>query len=378
MVDISGKVLNYDIALCQALSKALPSSDHFSLFAANIEPKKIDCECKKLFSLIPKSLKNSENIVKRGFKALEGVANYFYLILYLAVHKVKILHLQWLPFLEIIAIEKVFLKTIRLISPKTKIILTVHNLYPHNSSEPRKSAYRRRFSDVQRHIDKFILHLDVSRKEFCKEFCIDESRTVVIPHGIFEPKGYVVRPHVRGEKLNLIMYGNQNIYKGTDILIDALTMLPQEYKSKVHALIVGKTASNYLSLLQQKSKGLDVDFIPKFVPDNDLYRYISQSDVIVLPYREISQSGVLLLALNFNRLIITSDLPSFKETLSECPSELFFKSGNPQSLGLTLIGLINKKSPWDDYKFFFNDVKNRYLWENSARMTLDSYNKIDN
>ncbi len=376
MVDISGKVLNYDIALCEALSEVLPSKDHLVFFAANVNPAKVNCDCRKLISLVPKSLQNSENIVKRGFKALEGVINYLYLILYLLLHKVNVLHFQWLPFLEICSVEKSFLRIIKIVAPKTKIILTIHNLYPHNSSEAKKKAYKQRFGKIQRYIDNFILHLEISRKEFCKDFSIDDARTCVIPHGIFVPKGITIEPHKRGEKLNLIMYGNQSYYKGTDILVDALNLLPKDCQDKVHTVIVGKIAPDYYEPLKKKTECLDVEWIPEFVPDDVLYNKIAESDVIVIPYREISQSGVLLLALSFKRTIIASDLPSFKETLSELVDVMFFESKKPESLEK----ILEREICRDEYSVtqieLIDDVVQRYSWQKIASKYKHVYNKF--
>ncbi len=376
MVDISGKVLNYDIALCEALSEVLPSKDHLVFFAANVNPAKVNCDCRKLISLIPKSLQNSENIVKRGFKAFEGAINYLYLILYLLLHKVDVLHFQWLPFLEICSVEKNFLRIIKIISPKTKIILTIHNLYPHNSSDAKKKAYKQRFGKIQRYIDNFILHLEISRKEFCKDFSIDDARTCVIPHGIFVPKGITIEPHKRGEKLNLIMYGNQSYYKGTDILVDALNLLPKDCQDKVHTVIVGKIAPDYYEPLKKKTECLDVEWIPEFVPDDVLYNKIAESDVIVIPYREISQSGVLLLALSFKRTIIASDLPSFKETLSELVDVMFFESKKPESLEK----ILEREICRDEYSVtqieLIDDVVQRYSWQKIASKYKHVYNKF--
>lgn len=371
MVDISGKVLNYDVALCEALSRALPSNDHLKFFAADVEQKKVDCDCKRLISLIPKSLENSGNIVKRGFKALEGFMNYIYLTLYLFFHKVDILHLQWLPFLDFCSIEKFFLKTIRVVSPKTKIFLTVHNLYPHNFSENRKAIYRSRFSNIQRCIDKFILHLEVSRTEFCQDFCVEISRTVVIPHGIFEPKGYSVKQHVRGEKLNLIMYGNQSYYKGTDILVEALNLLPKECQKKVHTAIVGKISPDYYTSLKKQTEQLDVEWIPEFVSDNVLYEKIAESDAIVVPYREISQSGVLLLALAFKRIIIASDLPSFRETLDGFSDDMFFENGNAVSLAKSIEDCLRFSTQKENVYSIIENLCDNYSWEKIGKIYLN-------
>lgn len=373
MVDISGKVLNYDIALCEALSKDMLSKDHLIFLAANVNPTKVDCECRRLISLIPTSLQNSDNTLKRGFKAIEGIINYLYLILYLLLHKIDILHFQWLPFLEICAVEKFFLCVIKIISPKTKVILTIHNLYPHNFSIVQKKVYKQRFKDIQKFFDKFILHLEVSRKEFCRDFRIEDSKTCVIPHGVFAPKGIKIESHKRGEKLNLIMYGNQSYYKGTDVLVDALNRLSSDYQKKVRTVIVGKIASDYYMSLKTKTEKLDVEWIPEFVSDKVLYSKISESDVIVIPYREISQSGVLLLALSFNRFFIVSNLPSFQETLADFGDEVFFENENAESLANAIKRYVDRDVDDECFLNRLEGLQQRYSWENVASLYRDMF-----
>ena len=371
MVDISGKVLNYDIALCEAMFKNLSQKDHLKLFAANIDPQKIECPSKKMLSLVPKSLRNSENRIKRGAKALEGFVNYLYLVLYVLFHRVDVLHLQWLPFLEICSIEKVFLKVIRFTSPKTKIILTVHNLYPHNFNDKQKRNYRKRFDGIKKLIDAFILHLECSKKEFCEQFNVNSSEAKVIPHGIFVPKNLEIAPHIRGEKTNFIMYGNQSYYKGTDIFVNALNLLSEESKQKVHATIVGKIDNGFYQELKQKTNGLDVEWIPEFVPDDVLYKKIMDSDVIVIPYREISQSGVLLLALSFKRMIIASDLPSFKETLAGFSDDMFFEKENAESLVNVIENVLKCQINAEKCVQNLDHLRRVYLWEEIANKYID-------
>ena len=67
----------------------------------------------------------------------------------------------------------------------------------------------------------------------------------------------------------------------------------------------------------------------------------------MLPYRAISQSGVLLLSINFGKLIICSDLPSFMETMrgedgNELDGCLFFKNEDSVSLRDLLVRYIDQ------------------------------------
>lgn len=368
MVDISGKVPKYDIALCEALASYLGKKTSLTLLAANIEPKKINCKAKKLVSLVPRSLQNSENKIKRSVKALEAIINYVYLVFCAFFNRPKIIHFQWLPFLEVSSIERYFMRLIKVVSPKSKIWLTVHNIYPHNSSEKARERYKTRFAAVENFFDMFILHLQTSKSEFCGEFGISEARCKVIPHGVFVPQDLKITHHQRGDKLRLVMFGNQSYYKGTDVLVDAIALLPKEIQDQVTATIVGQTPDDYLKTLQEKAVGLDIKFIPKFVPDDVLNGIILESDVIVLPYREISQSGVLLLALYFERPIICSGLPSFKETLEGYNSHLFFEKDSPKDLARVIAGMVS------ELNLDATDVqslKKKYSWENIAQMVGD-------
>lgn len=148
--------------------------------------------------------------------------------------------------------------------------------------------------------------------------------------------------------------------------MNALTLLPQEYKDKVHALVVGKTYSDYLNKLKEKKENANIEFNPEYVSDEALYKYIAESDIIVLPYREISQSGVLLLALSTKRLIITSNIPSFKETLVGMGQDTFFENGNAASLSKLIIryvdGLVDEKKQLD----IIECLVAKYSWMNVA------------
>ena len=118
--------------------------------------------------------------------------------------------------------------------------------------------------------------------------------------------------------------------------------------------------------LKEKKQNANIEFIPEYVSDEVLYKYIADSDIIVLPYREISQSGALLLALSTKRLIITSDIPSFKETLAGTGEDTFFENGNAASLSNLIKkyvdGLVDENKQLD----IIESLEAKYSWENIA------------
>ena len=111
-------------------------------------------------------------------------------------------------------------------------------------------------------------------------------------------------------------------------------------------------------------------------PNKDLYQAIGESDLILLPYRNISQSGVLLLALSYKKPILTSDLPSFRETLEGYPRDYFFKPDNPKSLAEMLKRYVDGDINEEYLKEKIIKLNFKYSWSESARNTLAAYFQV--
>ncbi len=376
IIDISGRVVNYDFALYHAVNNNMLEGD-IKLMVTDVPEDLKDGHVKSLLSFVPTKYKSSENFIKRILKALESVVNYIYILFVCLLNKPDILHFQWLPFSEICSIEVLILRVYKLFLPQSKLLLTIHNVYPHNYIDEKKIRYKKRFVKLSRFFDGFIVHTNESKHKVVSDFFIEEDRVCVVHHGIFEPdlKGIKRKERVSG-KYRIISYGHQDLYKGTDLLLDAIQLLPYEYKEKVELEILGRGQQPYIDLLKKKGEGLSIEWKLYYVDDKTLYQDIINADVIVLPYRNISQSGVLLLALYFNKPIICSDLPAFVETLGDYPIELFFKSGDPHSLKDTIIRQLNNKMDESLIYNCFKNLREKYSWHEAGKKTVGVYKRI--
>ena len=103
---------------------------------------------------------------------------------------------------------------------------------------------------------------------------------------------------------------------------------------------------------------------------------IDNADFIALPYREISQSGVLLLALFFRKPLLISDLPSFRETLKGFTTDMFFETGSAVSLRDLIVRMLNGNIDIKRELQIIEDLNSEYSWENSATKTISIYNLL--
>jgi len=234
--------------------------------------------------------------------------------------KPDVIHFQWLP---VPAIDRFFLPQLRKIAP---LVLTVHDTKPfHGAPSSRlqliglKTAFKR--------FDHYIVHTQYSRETLINELMLPEERVSVIPHGVFayyrglinDLEGPSQFPWPGGEK-RILYFGVLKPYKGVDILFEAFARLPARLIKDTVLQIVGYPKMP-VKPLQELARRLGIEnrvfWDLRFVDEKEVASYFSQADIVVLPYRRIDQSGVLMTALAFGKPIVASRVGGFAEVLKD-------------------------------------------------------------
>jgi len=142
--------------------------------------------------------------------------------------------------------------------------------------------------------------------------------------------------------------------KGVEVLIDAAEHLHAQGVSGFKVSIAGKCADWSVYQARIKTPELfDLDIRP--VPNETVVDLYSRSHWLVMPYRDITQSGPLSLALNYGVPTISSDLPGFKEFVRDGETGLVFKLDDAQALAQTMRRAI-ENGEWESMR------KNQANW----------------
>jgi glycosyltransferase involved in cell wall biosynthesis len=70
----------------------------------------------------------------------------------------------------------------------------------------------------------------------------------------------------------------------------------------------------------------------QFIPDEEMELYLKAADVLVLPYKEIFESGVLFLGYSFGLPVVATDVGSFREEIVEGRTGFVCKQADPADL----------------------------------------------
>jgi D-inositol-3-phosphate glycosyltransferase len=114
----------------------------------------------------------------------------------------------------------------------------------------------------------------------------------------------------------------------------------------------------------------------QFIPDAEMELYLKAADVLVLPYKEIFQSGVLFLAYSFGLPVVATDVGSFREEIVEGRTGFLSKPGDPAELSRA-IETYFASDLYRNLKVRRQDIKDyaeaNHSWSAVADLTRNAY-----
>jgi len=290
----------------------------------------------------------------------------------------SVVHIQWFKCWPADCLFILWLKMI-----DVKCVFTAHNVMPHNPGRTDRLGYWL-FYQLS---DAVIVHTKRTRDELMATFPVKSGKIHVIPHGMLASTVDVAAIKMRARELADLWHtdgclvfasmGFQNYYKGADIIVDTWIHSPELYDNpKVKLLMIGKVENADISKLENYSNVVIRD---EMVSDLDFEACLQLATVALLPYRAISQSGVLLTVLERGIPVVVSDAGALAEPLQIAPVGWNIGNANVENLRQTLAQLVNVP----DEVFakrqdsnLFDVVRRAYSWRQIGQATSSLYRSL--
>ncbi len=230
-----------------------------------------------------------------------------------------------------------------------KLIWTIHNLYPHNALPSRVQRLVRSYFAKECTLVR--VFSETTKEDVCHNFNVEPAKVFVVPEGSYidhYPNTYSNNEAKSSLGLShfsrvLLFIGGISEYKGVPDLIDAFNAIENETKAGSLLLIAGKVkGGNLLQEINHAIKGkVDVKLVDEFVSDEDIDLFLNASDLVVLPFKAITNSGSVILAMGYGKPIVTLAGSAVVARLSHQKNLLFKRS---ESLKSKLEEVINMSS----------------------------------
>lgn len=274
--------------------------------------------------------------------------------------KTQVVHAQWWSwflapvFMTVLGIAKLRGK---------KIILTIHNVQPHEKSFLKKFLNR----SVIWLGDEYVVHNQSNKKLFLK-LTQTKKPVQVIPIGITELKKSTLtksqlrkKYHFKSTAKILLFFGNIRDYKGLDILIQSVGLLKDE---KIQLIIAGKpwaSFEKYQNLIDQNKLKDRTSLFLEYISERKIAELFKLSDLVVYPYKEFeASSAAATLALNFGKPMVVTNVGGLPEVVLN--KKVIAKPNSSKDLARKIqyaflnIMRPNKKANTNSHYFSWRDI----------------------
>ncbi len=191
--------------------------------------------------------------------------------------------------------------------------------------------------------------------------------------------GDVAPQSVAKERLSLagkdviLFFGYIREYKGLMNLIEAFPLVKKEVPN-AHLLIVGefyKNPKEYYDAIERLNMKNDVTIVAEYVANEEVYKYFTASNVVVLPYNEATQSGIMSISQSFGVPAIVTNVGGLGELLEDGKTGFIVE---PRNVGVLAASIIRYFKEGREKEFSAEVVKRSQA--NSFNTILEVFNNI--
>ena len=129
----------------------------------------------------------------------------------------------------------------------------------------------------------------------------------------------------------------------------------------------------YNRLIKENSKNDEIRWINEYIPDREIPTYFSASDVVVLPYKNASQSGIVPLSYSYQRPVIASDIKGIQEMVINQKTGFLFEKNNSEALSESIIDFFSNKKTYNEHII---DFRKQFSWNYFVEEVLDLYKSL--
>ena len=267
---------------------------------------------------------------------------------------------------------------------KWPLVLTLHDPKPHSGMSYLYKLINRCFINYinLKTADLIYVHGNNCRKYLIKKK-IPERKIQVISHGdySFFNKN---RKYIKKEDNTVLFFGTMRLNKGIDRLYD----IAEKVKVKIPTvkfIIAGSshikwTKKNRIKKIINSMKSSPMfEVHDKYIPDDEVEIYFRRASVVILPYYDASQSGIIPIAYPFGKPVVATRVGDLPEVVTNGVTGYICDPFSNQEIADRIITLLK-----DDYlrKEIGNNAYNFYLdnlsWNIISKIIFTNYLSLIN
>jgi glycosyltransferase involved in cell wall biosynthesis len=256
-----------------------------------------------------------------------------------------------------------------------RLLTTIHDPVKHAGDESQRKVPQFVRDLPIRYSRRLIVHGQAIKEVLLKLHAIAPDRLAVIPHGefsIYRHWNNQIWSELEG---TVLFFGRIWPYKGLDYLIAAE---PAVSAACPHARFViagqGEDFCRSRAMMRHPER---FEVLNEYIPQKDVPRLFQQASVVVLPYTDASQSGVIPLAYAFGKPVVATTVGSIPEVVDHGQTGLLVPPHDSDALAEAVISLLQDRETRHQMgQRALEKTRNELSWATIAQQTMEVYQAV--
>ena len=253
-----------------------------------------------------------------------------------------------------------------------RVFFTCHNVFPHERFLFDKQLTRM----VLKKGDGFIVQSKSDEKELLSikadanerwnphptynAFRVRCLSTTEARREIIEKDGFSIDNNTK----LLLFFGFVREYKGLKHLLKAMPLIADKL-SDCRLMVIGAFGDDkkdYLNLIESNGMNDYIFLKDNYTPDFEVEKYFAASDLVVLPYEDATQSGIVQIAYGFEKPVLVTNVGGLPDVVTDGETGYVVEAANPDAIAEGVIDFFESNR----YELMHEETKKeayRFSWE---------------
>ncbi|MBL8204147.1 MAG: glycosyltransferase family 4 protein [Blastocatellia bacterium] len=249
------------------------------------------------------------------------------------------------------------------------LITTVHDAHIHPGDKESSSLGH---SLEWKCATRVSVHAEAIKQQLVEDCRVAADKVHVVPHGTYDFYQRWASDQVTEQENTILFFGRIWDYKGLQYLIEAEPFITARFPT-ARIVIAGRgdDFGKYEQMMVHRERFVVLN---ERIPDEQVAHLFQEASIVVCPYIEASQSGVLALANAFCKPVVATTVGGIPEMVEHGKTGLLVPPRDARSLAEAIVTLLQDRTLRQEMCLHARHKSQTELsWANIARRTLSVY-----
>lgn len=256
---------------------------------------------------------------------------------------------------------------------RKRIVLTVHDPFPHTGEVSMRRMFFRKIAF--KIIPKFVLLNQNQKEEFQKTWKLKDEQISINRLGSYDcTLLFLKHSEIHKSKPNILFYGRISPYKGIEYLLEAMKIVHNKIPEAT--LTIAGSGKMYFDTTQYEKLPY-IEFQNHYIEMEELAMRLNNCSIVVCPYIDATQSGVVQTSFSMNKPVIATDVGAMKEYINNGYTGLLVPPRDYIALSDAIIKMLETKGLLEYMEYNLKNMvyDKDFGWQGIASKYIDFFIK---